>query len=132
MVKSVCILIVFQTLHGVSQQNPYLTLSWRRPLSYRNQSINLLHKSIDWLLYDNGLRHERVKLRCRLGFSRFLLLIFTFLTVMAEKKKKLGEDNILSKKELIFQKLSSESKTTTTKFTREGPIEFVEYNFDEI
>ena len=26
-----------------------LTLSWQRPLSYRNQSI------------DNGLRHERVK-----------------------------------------------------------------------
>ena len=31
-----------------------LTLSWRRPLSYRNQSI-------DWFLYDNVLRHERVK-----------------------------------------------------------------------
>ena len=30
----------------------HLTLSWRRPLSYRNQSIDLL----------NGLRHERVKL----------------------------------------------------------------------
>ena len=29
-----------------------LTLSWRRPLSYRN---------LDWFLYDNGLRHRRVK-----------------------------------------------------------------------
>ena len=38
-----------------------LTLSWRRPLSYRNQSINLLCKSMDWFLYDNGLRHEKVK-----------------------------------------------------------------------
>ena len=38
-----------------------LTLSWRRPLSYRNQSIDLLRKSMDWVLYDNGLRHERVK-----------------------------------------------------------------------
>ena len=28
-----------------------LTLSWRRQLSYRNQSIDLLCKSIDWLLY---------------------------------------------------------------------------------
>ena len=37
------------------------TLSWRRPLSYRNQSIDLLHKSVDWFQYDNGLRHERVK-----------------------------------------------------------------------
>ena len=38
-----------------------LTLSWRKPLSYRNQSINLLRKSMDWFLYDNGLRHERFK-----------------------------------------------------------------------
>ena len=39
-----------------------LTLSWRRPLSYRNQSIDLLPKSVDWFLYDNGLRHKRVKM----------------------------------------------------------------------
>ena len=38
-----------------------LTLSWWRPLSYRNQSIDLLHKSMDWFLYGNGLRLERVK-----------------------------------------------------------------------
>ena len=31
------------------------SLMTRRPLSYRNQ------KSMDWFLYDNGLRHERVK-----------------------------------------------------------------------
>ena len=29
--------------------------------SYRNQSIYLLRKSIDWFLYDNGLHLERVK-----------------------------------------------------------------------
>ena len=34
-----------------------LTISWRRPLSYRNQSIDLQSKLIDWFLYDNGLRH---------------------------------------------------------------------------
>ena len=39
----------------------FLTLSRRRPLSYRNQSIDLQSKSIDWFLYDNGLRLERVK-----------------------------------------------------------------------
>ena len=39
----------------------YLTLSWRRLLSYRNQSTELRSKSMDWFLYDNGLRHERVK-----------------------------------------------------------------------
>ena len=38
-----------------------LTLSWRRPLSYRNQHIDLLRKSMDWFLHENGLRHERVK-----------------------------------------------------------------------
>ena len=36
-------------------------LSRRRPLSCRNQSIDLLCKSMDCFLYDNGLRHERVK-----------------------------------------------------------------------
>ena len=40
-----------------------LTLSRRRPLSYRNQSIDLLRNSMDWFLYDNGLRHERFNYR---------------------------------------------------------------------
>ena len=39
-----------------------LTLSWWRPLSYRNQSTDLLRKSMEWLLYDNDIRHERVKM----------------------------------------------------------------------
>ena len=38
----------------------FLTLSIRRPLSYRNQSNDLQSKSMDWFLYDNGLRLERV------------------------------------------------------------------------
>ena len=38
-----------------------LTLSWRRYLSYRNQPIDLLCKSMNWFLYDKELRHERVK-----------------------------------------------------------------------
>ena len=40
--------------------NLFLTLSWRRPISHRNQSINLLCKSMDWFLYDIGLRREKV------------------------------------------------------------------------
>ena len=40
-----------------------LTMTWRRPLSYRNQSNDLRAKSMDWFLYDNGLRHKRVN-RC--------------------------------------------------------------------
>ena len=38
-----------------------LTLSWRRSPSYRNQSIDLLFRSMDWFLYDKDLHHERVK-----------------------------------------------------------------------
>ena len=38
-----------------------LNLSWRRPMSYRNQSNDSWSKSMDWFLYDNGLRHERLK-----------------------------------------------------------------------
>ena len=33
------------------------------PLPYRHQSTDLQSKSMDWFLYDNGLRHERVKMR---------------------------------------------------------------------
>ena len=29
-------------------------------LSYRNQSIDLLNKSMDWFLYDKDSRHERI------------------------------------------------------------------------
>ena len=39
-----------------------LILSWQSSLSYRNQFIDLLWKSMGWFLYDNGLRHERVKI----------------------------------------------------------------------
>ena len=53
--------------HSFSIKNVFydkldLTLSRRRPLSYRNQSIDLLRKSMDWFLYDNGLCLERVKI----------------------------------------------------------------------
>ena len=49
------------------QLPPRLTLSWRMSMSYRNQSIDLQSKSMDWFLYDNGLRHERVKTPLVLG-----------------------------------------------------------------
>ena len=41
--------------------NAELTLSGGRPLSHRNESVDLQSKSMDWFLCDNGLRHERVK-----------------------------------------------------------------------
>ena len=56
----------------------YLTLSWRRPLSYRNQSTDLLCKSMDWFLYDNGLRHERVKnwIQKDKFYLKFVFIVF--------------------------------------------------------
>ena len=46
--------------------NPFysLTLSKRRFLSHRNQSIHLLCKSMDWFLYDKDHRHERFNRGC--------------------------------------------------------------------
>ena len=48
----------------------YLILSWRRPLSCRNQSNDLRRKAIDLYRYDNSLRHERVKVVIPLLNSR--------------------------------------------------------------
>ena len=39
----------------------YLNLSRRRPISYRNQSINLQSKSMACFLYDSGLRREGLR-----------------------------------------------------------------------
>ena len=54
-------LIISKHTVTVNLKKFYLTFSWRRPLSYGNQSIDLQSKSMDWFLYDNGLRHERAK-----------------------------------------------------------------------
>ena len=45
----------------------FSTLSWRRSLSHRNQSNDLLCKSMGQFLYDRNLRHERYKDRSNLG-----------------------------------------------------------------
>ena len=47
---------------GRISRGSFLTLSRRRPLSYRKQSIDSQSKSMDWFLYDNSLCHERVKM----------------------------------------------------------------------
>ena len=38
-----------------------LTLSRRRSLSYRNQSMDLLYKSMEWFLDDRYFCFERIK-----------------------------------------------------------------------
>ena len=50
------------------------TLSWRRPLSYRNQFIDLRNKLMDWFLYDNGRRHERVNNITRSSYDSHISL----------------------------------------------------------
>ena len=44
------------------QDTSYMNTSGGLTLSCRNQSIDLLCKSMDWFLYDKNLRHERVNL----------------------------------------------------------------------
>ena len=39
----------------------FLTVSRQRPISYINQSVDLQSKSMDWFLYNIGLRRETVK-----------------------------------------------------------------------
>ena len=46
--------------HGAKKNLLGLSLSSRRSLSYRNQSIDLQSKSMDWFLCDRDLLHERV------------------------------------------------------------------------
>ena len=61
-----------------------LTLSWRRFLSSRNQSIDLLCESFDWFLYGRDLRHERVNVFFKKGdyiLMQFLCLICACLKI---------------------------------------------------
>ena len=44
------------------------------PLSYRNQSIELQSKSMDWFLYGRDLCHEKVKVNYRNMLTHFRLL----------------------------------------------------------
>ena len=65
-----------------------LTLSRRRPILYRNQSIDLQSKSVDWFLYDISLHRERVKgLNQTLETSPNQTSIVTCVRVMNQKLK---------------------------------------------
>ena len=50
------LLFLTRTIMATKGFNSFMTEA-----AYRNQSIDLICKSIGWFLYDNGLRHERVK-----------------------------------------------------------------------
>ena len=51
----------------------FLTLSRRKSLSYRNQSIDLKRKSMEWFLYGKNLCHERVKEHQKAGAAKNIL-----------------------------------------------------------
>ena len=74
-----------------------LTLSWWRPLSYRNQSIDLLRKSVDWFLYDNGPRHERVNLERIVRFSEqcYRTLLCNFYKLLIDVFSQFRNQNII-------------------------------------
>ena len=52
---------VIKNAAEISDAKLQLTLSWRKSLSYKNQSTDLLCKSMDYCLYDRDLGSERVK-----------------------------------------------------------------------
>ena len=62
------------------QESLHLTLSWRKPLSCRNQSTDFQNKSMDWFLYDNGLHQKELKPD---WFSEMKLLQIYFYELLA-------------------------------------------------
>ena len=48
---------LFTPTHYKTSIKFMLILSWQRSVSYRNQSIDFLFKSMDWFLYDMALCH---------------------------------------------------------------------------
>ena len=62
---------------GCNLKNCCLTLSGRRSLWYRNQTVDLLCKSMDWFLYDRVLRPERVEVII-IAICLFLTIFFNY------------------------------------------------------
>ena len=50
--------LLINTSRWIYTSSKTFALTWRRSLSYRNQSIDLLRRSMGWFLYDRDLRHE--------------------------------------------------------------------------
>ena len=53
----------FSNFKGLLSWSDFLNSFMTESVSYKNQSIDLLCKSMDWFLYDRDLRHERVNWR---------------------------------------------------------------------
>ena len=68
-------------------------LSWRRPLSYRSQSIHLQNKSIYWLPYYRELHHERIKHQTEMQMNTLRDKLNSWSADISCKKKKKNEEN---------------------------------------
>ena len=89
-----------------------LTLSRRRPISSRNQSIDLQSKSIDWFLDDIGLRRERLKNHL---FSRRGYLVEVFFWKSSYSEKVTATKRWLLWKRKLLKKSCSSEVTATSK-----------------
>ena len=71
----ICLLLIilYEGEFAINFLLTHLALSWRRSLSYRNHSIDLQSKSMEWFLYDSDLPHERVTVLISSGYEILLL-----------------------------------------------------------
>ena len=87
-----CCLATFSgTFRNFLVLNTWLTLSWRRFLPYRNQSIDLQNKSIDWFLYDRDLCHERLKGLVRHAASNLIYVYLGTIKSITRNKSSYSE-----------------------------------------
>ena len=92
---------IYQNCFIYSWIGKHLAVSWWSSLLYRNQSIDLLCKSMDWFLYDRGLRHERVKSLHVLKQVRGIIISFDKNSLQRQFK-----DVIYSRKKVNFRYLT--------------------------
>ena len=98
-----------------------LTFSWRRSLSYRHQSIDLLCKSMGWFLYGRDLRHERGRWRkSRLvmisQFLNFRILVRFLRFCMLQTSVLLNEKYSIKAKKLKFMDIEFTSSELQNSF----------------
>ena len=115
----------------------YLTLSRRRPLSYRNQSIDLLRKSVDWFLYDNDLRFERVNSNQTCSYWAWNKVVsrclnFKYVAIKLWNLQAYFELKKLKKKKFFLKNCQIKCMKTASKNNKEIPIWYVHNIFRKI
>ena len=71
---------------GIRHTKLYLTLSWRRYLSYRNQSTDFQNKSMDWFLYMIGTTIMKELITDTITYVHFLSIhLVKFLSLLTKE-----------------------------------------------